>query len=68
MEKAYPSANVPQAVVNRIDAIIQELQALRELVAQEVASSPDNLTEQLFGALGQGKWDEYDLNLDLGKL
>ena len=64
METAYPFGDTPEAVVTRIDAIIQELQALRELVAREVSSPTDDLTEQLFGALGQGTWDEYDPDLD----
>jgi hypothetical protein len=64
MEKAHPSAIQPEAVVACIDAFIQELQALRELAAQGTVSSKDNLPEQLFGALGQGTWDEYDLGAD----
>lgn len=54
-------------LVQRIDAIIAELQALRQQV--QVATQPDptpptNLVEELAGALGQGAWDEYDLQLD----
>jgi hypothetical protein len=52
-------------ILQRIDAIIAELQALRHQVAtQPDPTPPTNLVEELAGALGQGAWDEYDLQLD----
>ena len=52
-------------VIARIDAMIRELQAMRrELATVPQAESKPNLVEDLFGALGHGTWDEYDLNLD----
>lgn len=55
----------PEAILERIDAIIAELEALRQAVAATRNPSPTaNLASKLFGALGQGSWAEYDLELD----
>jgi hypothetical protein len=54
----------PDLILKRIDAIIQELQELRQVVLVQERSSEGNLAEQLYGALGQGTWDEYDPDLD----
>lgn len=54
----------PRLVIARIDAIIRELEALRRQLVAPVTTGMPNLTEQLFGALGHGTWDEYDLQLD----
>jgi hypothetical protein len=54
-------------VITRIDAIIHELEALRrqlQLAAHPKTTVPTGITEELFGAAGQGTRDEYDLNLD----
>ena len=58
-----PSATM---ILQRIDAIIAELQALRHQVqsVQPVATPSPNLVEELAGSLGQGSWDEYDHQLD----
>ena len=53
----------PHQIVKRIDAIIQELELLRRQLTTP-PSQPTNLTDQLFGALGTGSWDEYEPNLD----
>ncbi|MBI5292156.1 MAG: hypothetical protein HY872_09800 [Chloroflexi bacterium] len=50
-------------LVARIDATIRELELLRRQLAVPIKTT-HNLTEQLFGALGKGSWDEYDLHLD----
>ena len=50
-----------ETILKRIDTIIQELQELRQAVLAQERSLPGNLTAQLYGALGQGDWDEYDL-------
>jgi hypothetical protein len=53
-------------IIARIDAIIHELESLRRqltAVTPPVTSTP-HLTERLFGALGQGTWDEYEPDLD----
>ena len=53
--------------IARIDAIIYELEALRrqlELATLPRTTVPTGITEELFGAAGQGTRDEYDLNLD----
>ena len=54
----------PDLILKRIDAIIQELQELRQVVLVQERSPEGNLAEQLYGALGQGTWDEYDPDLD----
>lgn len=54
-----------ETILQRIDAIIRELEALRQVVvAAKITPPAENLAQQLFGALGQGSWAEYDLNLD----
>jgi uncharacterized membrane protein len=55
----------PHALLKRIDAIMRELQALRQSVQEMQTEAPEtNLTQQLYGALGQGDWNEYDLDLE----
>lgn len=54
-----------QAVVDRVDAIIHELETLRRmLTAAPSAQPPEQIAQKLFGVLGQGNWTEYDLGLD----
>lgn len=53
-----------EAILERIDTIARELQELRQAVLLQTRAPEENLVEQLFGALGQGTWDEYDLHLD----
>jgi hypothetical protein len=52
-----------EQMLARIESAIRELETLRRQLMIPVAAA-GNLTEQLFGALGHGTWDEYDLNLD----
>ena len=54
-----------EAILQRIDAIMRELEMLRNVVLSRT-NIPDNedLGELLFGALGQGTWAEYDTDLD----
>ncbi len=56
----------PKVILQRIDAIISELQVLRQqvLTIQPLDTPSANLVEELAGALGQGVWDEYDPDLD----
>lgn len=58
----------PHQVIARIDAIIRELEALRQqvgiLAPPTLQTTTHGLTEELFGAAGHGAWEEYDLNLD----
>ena len=54
-------------VIARIDTIIHELEALRrqpESATMPRTSVATSITEELFGAAGQGARDEYDLNLN----
>ena len=62
MENSPPNLD-RQQILARIDAVIQELQMLRRQLLTPTKQTA-GLTEQLFGALGRGSWDEYDLNLD----
>ena len=57
-----PSKSDPRQIIPRIDAAIRELEALRRELTTPAPSH--NLTERLFGSLGRGAWDEYDLDLD----
>jgi hypothetical protein len=53
-------------ILERIDAIITELQILRRQLSKEQFTGPSSvdLVERLAGSLGQGTWDEYDLFLE----
>jgi hypothetical protein len=51
-------------LLERIDAIARELEELRKAVWLQTQLPERNLTNRLYGALGQGSWDEYDLELD----
>ncbi|NJO00016.1 MAG: hypothetical protein HC875_40850 [Anaerolineales bacterium] len=54
-----------EMILQRIEAISQELQTLRTMVkAAQTQPSSENLAQKLFGVLGQGTWTEYDLTLD----
>ncbi len=44
--------------------MLDELQAMRRQLTQPKPPSAPNLVDQLFGALGHGTWDEYDMDLD----
>ena len=57
-------ADSTKDIVQRIDAIIQALQELRQIVLAQKQSPKRSLASQLYGALGQGTWDEYDPDLD----
>lgn len=54
----------PEALLQRIDGIMRELQELRRLVLEQppsqVESSESDLVAQLAGCLGQGSWNEYE--------
>lgn len=51
-------------IVARIDAIIRELEVMRRELTKSAMIPSLNLTERLFGALGHGTWEEYELHLD----
>ena len=51
-------------VLERINAVMRELEALRRELLLPTQATPPNMTEQLFGAAGHGTREEYDLNLD----
>ena len=53
-----------ETLLERIDAIAHELEELRQAVLAQVRSPDTDVTARLYGALGQGSWGEYDLNLD----
>ncbi len=52
-------------ILQRIDAIMHELQELRAALLWQRSETPAaGKAQELFGALGQGTWDEYDPDLD----
>jgi hypothetical protein len=51
-------------LLERIDTIARELEELRKAVWLQTQLPEKNLANRLYGALGQGSWDEYDLELD----
>jgi hypothetical protein len=53
-----------ETLLDKIDAIAHELEELRQAILLQIRPPDRNLADQLYGALGQGSWDEYDLNLD----
>ena len=55
---------VPETIIRQIDTIIRELQELQRLLSAQARPTNGNLTDQLYGALGRGSWEEYDLHLD----
>jgi len=57
-------------LLNRVDSLILELEKIRNQIAS-LSSAPASInvtipamTELLFGAMGKGKWDEYDIFAD----
>ena len=66
---AQPTVQVPSDVlIRRIDAIMDELQALRRLIVAEPPPQAEphepGLVAQLAGCLGQGSWDEYEDDIE----
>ncbi len=62
---AYPVDQSVEAILQRIDTTIRELEGLRKALLRSQAQTPENdLARQLYGALGQGDWEEYDPDLD----
>ena len=53
-----------QQMYRRIDELIRELQGLLRQITPFAPAVPPNVVDQLFGALGHGTWEEYDLALD----
>jgi hypothetical protein len=51
-------------LLERTDTIARELEELRKAVWLQAQLPERNLADRLYGALGQGSWDEYDLELD----
>jgi len=50
----------PEAIVTKIDMIIQEIERLRTMVSiPHSEPSETGLADKLFGILGNGTWAEY---------
>jgi hypothetical protein len=65
-----PATVDTEAIVQRIDGIVQELNELRKLLQPKSASSPEdteNIAQELYGIFGpgMGTWEEYDLDPDM---
>jgi hypothetical protein len=56
-----------EVLIQRIDAIMRELQELRRLVSSQprLQETPADIVSQLAGCLGQGSWDEYEDDIEL---
>ncbi len=55
----------PEAILRRIETIMQELAELRQMVLlTQSEPATRGLAQQLYGALGHGSWEEYDPQLD----
>lgn len=54
----------PEMLLQRIDAMMRELQEMRRLLLSQAEQSEEGLVEQLWTALGQGRWDEYNQDLN----
>jgi hypothetical protein len=60
-----PTTLDTRQIVGRIDAMMRELETMRrQLTTVPTAAVTSGLTQELFGAAGQGTREEYDLNLD----
>lgn len=46
-----------ELILQRIEAIMRELEALRKIVLAQTEPSQENLAQKLFGILGQGNWE-----------
>jgi hypothetical protein len=56
----------PDALLERIDLIMRELQALRQTVQAMTKPTPSApLAQELFGSLGQGTPEEYEPDIDI---
>lgn len=54
-----------QAITERIDSIIHELEMLRSIVVTAHSESAGcDLAGKLFGVLGKGTWEEYDSDIE----
>ncbi len=58
-----PRSPETQLILNRLDAIMRELDSLRRQIITP-SPPPANLTDQLFGSLGKGTWEEYELDFN----
>lgn len=65
-----PSVLDTYDILTRIDAIIHELTTLRQQLEPQITTPTTTstrktyLSDELFGAAGQGSKDEYDLDVD----
>jgi len=64
MDTARETRVSSEAVLERIDAILRELLELRQTVVAQGRVARGDMATELFGALGRGRWEEYDLGLD----
>ncbi len=54
----------PEALLQRIDAMMRELQEMRRLLLSQAKQPQEDLVKQLWGMLGEGDWDEYADDFD----
>jgi hypothetical protein len=64
-KRTMKTVEIPaEVLLERIEIIAHELEELRRTVLLQTRPAGRDLAHQLYGALGQGSWDEYDLDLD----
>lgn len=64
MDTVQDTGMPSEAVLERIDAILRELLELRQTVVAQGWATRGDLAIELFGALGRGTWEEYNVDLD----
>jgi hypothetical protein len=50
-----------EAILRRLDAIMSELQSLRQAILVTHQNAPDSIVDRLWGSLGQGATDELEV-------
>ncbi len=59
------SVTVPAELIVRLDSLIQEMQDLRRQISfLATVKSESNFVQRLYGAMGQGTREEYDVFAD----
>ena len=64
------STATAKTILDRLDTMLAELQSLRREVQAVIQTEDEEtrgLADELYGALGQGSWEEMDSNADVEK-
>ena len=63
-QKAQTESDPLDAILKRIDCIVLELQELRQAVLTQKQPTVPDLAAELYGAWGQGTWEEYQPDIE----